>query len=322
MSSARVMKTGLSAWLALAACTACTPPPSTAWQGYCEGEFVYVSAPVSGSLTQLVVTRGTQVAQGMPLFTLDPAPESSIRAEAEERLRQARARLEDLRKGQRPTELAALEARLAHNRTLTDLTARELERVAKLHAERVATDYEHDRARLSHQANTQLVAELEAQLATARLGGRSDIVQAAEAEAAAAQAALARADWALGQKSQTAPAAALVYDTLFREGEYVTAATPVLALLPPGNIKVRFFVPEPIFAGLKAGEIVHVHLSGRAAPLPARISYLAPRPEYTPPVLYNRDNRAKLVFMVEALPVDASAAADLHPGQPVEVSRP
>ena len=96
------------------------------------------------------------------------------------------------------------------------------------------------------------------------------------------------------------------------------AGSPVVVLLPPENLKVRFFVPEAGFAALKAGDRVRVALTGRAAPLGARVSYLSPQPEYTPPVLYNRENRAKLVFMVEAVFDDDPS--DLHPGQPVDVT--
>jgi HlyD family secretion protein len=89
-------------------------------------------------------------------------------------------------------------------------------------------------------------------------------------------------------------------------------------LLPPANIKVRFFVGEAELAGVRAGDRVSVTVQGLPAPLEATVSYLSPQPEYTPPVLYNRDNRAKLVYMVEAV-FAQGAAADLHPGQPVDV---
>jgi HlyD family secretion protein len=180
-------------------------------------------------------------------------------------------------------------------------------------------ELEYDRFRLKHETDARQVAEAEARLATARLGGRTDALIAAEAEVAAAQAALDHAGWAVAQKSQSAPRAALVYDTLYRAGEFIPAAIPVVSLLPPENIKVRFFVPEAEFDGLKAGAPVLVAITGRPTPLEARISYLSPRPEYTPPVLYNRENRAKLVFMVEAV-LDPAAARDLHPGQPVDVT--
>jgi HlyD family secretion protein len=305
--------------LALAACGRASAPGR--WQGYFEGEFVQVASPLAGRVEKLSVLKGARVDAGAPLFALEQAAEKAAAREAAERLRQAEARLADLKKGQRPTELAAIEARIAQARAAADLSANEFARISRLHDSHVVADDDFDRARLTHEANLKQVTEAEAQLATAQLGARADTISAAEADVAAARAALERAEWSVAQKSPTAPAAALVYDTLYREGEFVTAGLPVVTLLPPGNIKVRFFVPEAEFAGLKAGDVVHVSVTGRAAPLDARISYLSPQPEYTPPVLYNRENRAKLVFMVEALPVDAAAARDLHPGQPADVSR-
>lgn len=305
---------------ALLLATGCTRREATGYQGYLEGEFVYVAAPLAGQLEKLSVVRGTRIEAGAPLFTLEHSAELSTLREAAERVRQSQSRLADLRKGLRPTELAAVDARLAQARAATELSARELERATQLHRTTVLSDDDFDRVRLNHEANTKLVAETEAQLATAQLGGRPDVISAAEADAAAAQAALDRAGWSVAQKNRSAPAAALVYDTLFREGEFVAAGQPVVSLLPPANLKVRFFVPEAAFAALKAGAGVQVTVTGLPAPLAARITYLSPKPEYTPPVLYNRENRAKLVFMVEAVFTDPAAARDLHPGQPADVT--
>lgn len=297
----------------------CARREAAGYQGYLEGEFVYIAAPLAGQLERLAVTRGTRVEAGAPLFTLEHSAELSTLREAAERMRQSQARLADLRKGLRPSELAALDARLAQARAAAELSARELERATRLHQTTVLSDDDFDRVRLNHEANTKQVVEVSAQLETAQLGGRADVIAAAEADAAAAQAALDRAGWSVAQKSRSAPSAALVYDTLFREGEFVAAGQPVVSLLPPANLKVRFFVPEADFATLKAGATVNVAVSGLPAPLSARVSYLSPKPEYTPPVLYNRENRAKLVFMVEAV-FDSAVARDLHPGQPADVT--
>jgi HlyD family secretion protein len=311
-------KTALAA-LAVLALASCRPRAGTAYQGYLEGEFVYLAAPLAGRLEKLSVQKGAQIAAGAELFRLEQGAENAALGEAAERLRQAQARLADLRKGQRPAELAVLEARHAQARTAAELSGLELARATKLRDTAVLSDDSYDRARLSHEANLTLVAETAAQFATAQLGARADLIAAAEADVAAAQAALDRTGWAVTQKSQAAPRAGLVYDTLYREGEFVAAGAPVVALLPPENIKVRFFVPEAQFGALKAGDAVQVAFTGRDHPLEARVVYLSPKPEYTPPVLYNRENRSKLVFMVEAV-FAADVARDLHPGQPVEVT--
>ena len=214
---------------------------------------------------------------------------------------------------------AALEARLSQARAAEQLSKLDLARQEELFKTHVIADSDIDRARLTHNRDLHALDELQAQIATAKLGGRTDAVAAAEADVAAAASAKERADWNVAQKSQAAPRAGLVYDTLYREGEFVAAAMPVVALLPPENLKVRFFVSETQFATIKAGDTVRVALDGGAT-TDARVSYLSPQPEYTPPVLYNRDNRSKLVFMIEALFTDVARARDLHPGQPVDVT--
>jgi HlyD family secretion protein len=311
-------KTGLLA-LALLMLAGCARRAPSVYQGYLEGEFVYLASPLAGRLDHLTVQKGARVTAGTPLFDLEQGAELATLREAAERSRQAQARLADLRKGQRPSELAAITARVDQAKAAAKQADVDLERVTQLYAKEVSTQDDFDRARINQVSAAKLVVELTAQLETAQLGARTDAIAAGEADAAAAQAALDRAGWSVAQKNHAAPRDGLVYDTLYRVGEYVAAAAPVVVLLPPENIKVRFFVPEAEFGKLKAGDAVKVAITGHDHPLDAHISYLSPQPEYTPPILYNRENRSKLVFMVEAVFAPADAR-DLHPGQPAEVS--
>jgi HlyD family secretion protein len=134
----------------------------------------------------------------------------------------------------------------------------------------------------------------------------------------ALEAALAKAEWDLSQKRQTAPQAGLVFDTLYREGEWVAAGRPVVALLPPPNIKVRAFLPETQIGAIHPGDRVQVMVDGVGEPFIGKVSYISPQAEYTPPVIYSQESRDKLVFMIEAV-FDPTTAANLHPGQPVDV---
>jgi HlyD family secretion protein len=306
-----------TALITLAGCGRPSPP---AWQGYIEGEYVYVASPLAGRLDALAVQKGDRVAAGVRLFSIERTSEIASQSQASAQLGEAEARLADLEKGSRPTEIAALEARLEQTHAVAALSALDFKREEDLFHNQAVSESEFDHARLTHQENLRVVDELNSQLETAKLGGREDAIVAARADVQAAQAGLARGTWSVDQKTQSAPRAGLVYDTLYREGEYVAAGSPVVSLLPPENLKVRFFVPEPDFAGLKAGDALSISISERTAPLKARISYLSPQAEYSPPVLYNRDNRAKLVFMVEAV-FSGPEARDLHPGQPVDVTR-
>jgi HlyD family secretion protein len=312
---ARFLLAPLAAVVALGGCAKSGPK---AWQGYLEGDYVYVSSPIAGRLEKLSVTKGSRVAAGAPLFELERAAEIAALRQASQELQAATDQLEDLKKGSRPEEIAALEARVAEARAAGELSKLDLARQQTLFKEGAITASDYDHARLTHEANLRAIDEEDARLGIARLGGRSDAIAAAGAVVRADTDAEAHARWSVDQKSQAARGAALVYDTLYREGEFVTAGSPVIALLPPSNIKVRFFVAEADFAALKAGEKVSVGIEGLPSPLEATVSYLSPQPEYTPPVLYNRDNRAKLVYMIEAV-FAAGAADDLHPGQPVDV---
>lgn len=279
---------------------------------------MYVASPLAGRLDSLAVQKGARVAAGTTLFTLERSAEIAAQRQAADQLRATSARLEDLKKGSRPSELAALEAQREQARAAAKLAALNYARQEKLFNTQVISASEFDQARLSRDQARHAVEQLSSQLDTAQLGARTDAIAAAEADVSAAAAAKDHADWAVNQKTQVAPRAGLVYDTLYREGEYVTAGNPIVSLLPPENLKVRFFVSEGDFAALKAGAAVRVAITGKPAPLAAHITYLSPQPEFTPPVLYNRENRSKLVFMVEAV-FDADAS-DLHPGQPADVT--
>ena len=307
------------AFMASVVLMACQRPPSDRVQGYVEGEFVYVASPFAGALESLAVRRGAQVRVGETLFALEQVSEKAARDEAERRLGQSRANLEDARKGKRPTEIDSIKAQLKQAQAALRLSSREVVRQEGLTTvPGAAVELEVDRARSARDQDRQRVAQLQAELDTALLGSRMDQVIAAEAEVRAREAALVRAEWELGQKRQQASKSGLVFDTLYREGEWVPAGRPVVVLLPPENIKVRAFVPEKRVGTIHPGDDAQVSVDGVAARYSGKISYISPRAEYTPPVIYSQESRDKLVFMVEVV-FEPSTAGQLNPGQPVDV---
>lgn len=299
--------------------TACEKPADNGWQGYVEGEFVLLASPYAGQLEKLEVRRGERVEAGQALFALESEAERAARQEAAQRLKTAEARLENLQAGRRAPEIETLQAQLEQARTAARLSASQLEQQQKLFKGGFIAESRLDEARSTHQRNQARVAEVQAQLRTARLPlGREAELAAAEAEIAAAKAAVAQAEWRLQQKSVAAPVAGLVQDTFFVQGEWVVAGRPVLSILPPGNLKARFYVPEGLLSSLRPGREVQIACDGCPAAFPAKVSFVSSQAEYTPPVLYSKESRAKLVFLVEAR-LDAAAAQRLHPGQPVDV---
>jgi HlyD family secretion protein len=278
-----------------------------------------VASPYAGALGTLFVKRGAQVKAGDSLFALEKAPEKDTRDEARRRLNQALANLEDAKKGKRPSEIESIEAQLRQARAALGLSEKEFARQEQLLLIPGATSQQDvDRARSSRDQDSQRVAQIEADLKTAQLGSRPDQVAAAEAEVRAREAALAKAEWDLSQKRQAAPKTGLVFDTLYREGEWVAAGRPVVVLLPPQNIKVRAFVSELRVGAIHIGDPVRVFVDGVKEPFVGKVSFISPQAEYTPPVIYSRESRGKLVFLIEAV-FDPGIAVNLHPGQPVDV---
>lgn len=310
----------LSAYLfvpALLLLASCSSPAPDLLLGYVEGEFIYVASPLPGTVT-LHVSRGATVKKGDPLFALENDAERSARDEAGKRLAQAKASLQDVRKGLRPTEIAALNAQLQQAKSALALAELEYERQEKLLRTGAVSRQSMDSARAVRDQQQQLVARIESELQTARLGARSDQVAGAEANVRALEAVLARAEWELSQKSRKSPEAALVYDTLYRSGEWVAPGRPVVSLLPPEGIKVRSFLPEGMIASVRINDPVTVTVDGLRESLIGKVTFISPRAEYTPPVIFSRENRAKLVYLVE-LSFPPESAIRLHPGQPVDL---
>ena len=302
------------------ALAACSPGKPDTLQGYAEGEFVLVAAPGSGTLQKLHVRRGQQVEQGAILFELDRIGEEAGRNEASGRLRNAEERLSNLRTGRRTPEVEATGAQAEQARATRELSQLQLKQQEKLFAAGFISQAQLDIARANFERDLARVAEAEAQSRVARQSqGREAEIRAAQAEVDAARAALAQAAWRQAQRAGIAPAAALVHDTFFVEGEWVPAGRPIASLLPPQNLKLRFFVSETQLGSIAMGQKVTAACDGCAAPVEAAVSYISRQAEYTPPVLYNRDSRSKLVFMVEARAAPADARR-LRPGQPLDLT--
>lgn len=299
--------------------SACAHKQANYYQGYVEGRFVYVASPESGQLEQLSVTRGQTIASGHALFALDREPEISEMRQAQQTLRSAESHLADLQTGKRPAEVDVTRAQLEQART-QQTQANEIlaSYQAQYHAGGLPQT-ELINAQAAADSSSARVRELEATLAVDALPAREQQIKSQQNQVAADRATLADAEWRLQQKEIASPRQGLVFDTLYRVGEWVSAGNPVIEMLPPENIELRFFVPEPVMGRLRAGQNISVHCDGCSANIPAAITYISPQCEYTPPVLYSNENRAKLVFMIVARPAPDKATM-LHPGQPIEVS--
>ena len=285
--------------------------------GYVEGEALYLAAPTSGTLTRIDVRRGDQVTAGQALFLVDPAQLATQRDQASAELAAARAQALDARQGQRPAELAVFDAQIAAAEAVEREARAQLARIEPLVRQGVYARARLDDVRAAYDTARANTAAARQRRQVADLGARQEAVRAAEARVQAAEAAQSGAQARLGDLAPRAPGPARVEEVFFQRGEWVGANQPVLSLLPDDRVRLRFFVPERAIAAYRLGRTVRFTCDGCAAGLAARISYVSPRPEFTPPVIYSRETRDRLVFLVEALP--AAGAPRLVPGQPVDV---
>jgi HlyD family secretion protein len=302
----------------------CEKSQPVGWSGYMEGEYVYVAAPIGGTLATLAVQRGQSVSRGGPLFALESENESAAREEAMARAAAAGAQAANADKGRRSDEIAVIQAQLAQARALATLAGTELVRQQQLVAKGFISAAKLDEFRASAAQSQARVVEVEASLRVAQLPARKDERTAADAGALAAQFALKQSQWREQQKQRAAPLDARIAETYFRVGEWVNAGQPVVSLLPAEGVKARFFVAEQALSTIAIGQVVQIGCDGCGASVDARISFIATQAEYTPPIIYSNSQRARLVFMVEARPFargskDSTDAARLKPGQPVDV---
>ncbi|EME71607.1 membrane-fusion protein [Paramagnetospirillum caucaseum] len=288
-------------------------------QGYAEGEYVRVGSPSAGILAHVAVKDGDRVAAGAPLFALDAVIERAARDQVRADLERAEAQLADLGKGKRPDELKAIAERKAEAQAALRLSEATLKRQDVLARADYASRARLDEARAAVERDRAQVRRLEAEYRTALLGARPDEIAAQEAVVGQKRLELLKADKRLADLAPAAPAGAVVEKVYYRPGEFVAAGQPVVSLLPPGNVKLVFFVPEPRLGALRVGDAV-AYGCDRCPPGEAEVSFIAAQAEYTPPVIYSVESRDKLVFRVEAR--GRAAALALNPGQPVDVVVP
>lgn len=285
-------------------------------QGYVEGDFLDVGADETGRLVTLDVARGDEVEAGAVLFRIDDSDAEAALGEAEARLAQSQALLADLRIGKRPEEIDVLQAQRDEIVASLENARRDLQRYQTLHSAQVVSDARTDQAQEEFRVLQSRLASMEAQIEVARLAARDDQIRAAEDAVDAAGAAIDRVNARISRLSGRAPMAGSVQDTYFEPGEVVPAGRPVVSVLPPENLKIRFFVPEGRFSEVKLGGAVTISCDGCPEPVPAKVTFISKAAEFTPPVIYSVHARQKLVYMVEARPDDVSG---LKVAQPVDV---
>lgn len=234
------------------------------------------------------------------------------------KLGQAEAELANLKRGRRPEEIAVIEASLTAAEAQARDARRTLERRRDLGTRGFATQAELDLAQTAAEVANAKIGELSANLAVARLPARPDEIAASENRVAQARASVENARWRLSQRDIVAQAPGRISDLIRLSGEVAGPAAAILSMLPDGAIKLKVYVPERLVSQLGVGVLLKVRCDGCKPETRALVSYVAPEPEFAPPVIYSLETRQKLVYLIEAKP-EGEAARVLQPGQIVDV---
>jgi HlyD family secretion protein len=299
--------------------TGCQKNTIHTYQGYAEGEYVNISSTQSGKLEKLFIKRGETISKDSNLFLLDHANESLALEQATSELSIAKATLDDYKKGARNEEIQVLEAQLSQAKANAENANLQLSQNTHLYTSNAVSKVEFDNSTALSKSTAAKVKELQNTLSVAKLSKRSDQILAQENRISQAKATVDLAQWRVDEKALKSPDNALVFDTLYREGEFVPTGGIIARLLPPENIKIRFFVPQAIAETLKNNQNITIVSRADQKKIPAHITYISTEAEYTPPIIYSNETKDKLVYMIEAYP-ESKYAPLLHPGQPVEVS--
>ncbi|MCS6759150.1 MAG: HlyD family efflux transporter periplasmic adaptor subunit [Candidatus Devosia euplotis] len=269
-------------------------PDRTGYTGYLEADYVYVAPASGGRITDIAATEGQAVTAGQVLFALGDLQQRALLDAAETRAAPTRATLDNLVTGSRRQEIDMIRASLSKAQSDLELAQSNLSRREKLLALGNVPEMRVEQDRAARNAQQ----------------------EAAEANLTAAQADARQAALNLADCQTRAPIDGLVDRLFFNAGE-MAAGTPAVSILPKDALKARFFVPEADRAALALGETVHVGCDGCSV-MEATITYLAATPQTTPPVIYSRQERGRLVYLAEA---ELAALGTLQPGQPVTVTR-
>lgn len=294
---------------------ACSSQPLAV--GYVEGEFVQLAPLEVAQVQSVMVKRGDRVEPDKPIALTENTDAKIAVAQAAAALAQAEAKLADLQVGKRPDEIAVLEASVRTANAQADDARRTLLRTQDLAKRGVMTQAQLDDAKTSVEVAEAAINQSMANLAVGRLPARPEEIKAAEYAVKSAAAQLDSARWHLTKRTIVAPAAGRITDVIRNPGDIAGPTAPVLTMLPDGAVKLKVYIPEAKFSSVRVGDLLSVRCDGCAADLKAKVSYVSPDPEFTPPVIYSLETRQKLVYLVEAHPVDP--ASPLQPGQIVDV---
>lgn len=282
--------------------------------GYAEGRYRMIAPETSGALVEVAVRDGDRVEAGALIARLDDARERAQLAQAEAAAEAAMARFDDAAAGGREPEIAAARELLAQARAAAEDATDELERIRPLFDRGVVPRAQLVNAEAAASQADARVSEMRERVTLAELPAREGALKALDADARAAESAVAVARDALEKRSLEAPSPGRIERVLRDLGETAGPTAPVARFLPDGEMLAVLFAAEATVGRLSPGVRLAVSCDGCPDGLTAAVTHIATEAEYTPPIIYSDRERARLVYRVEARFEDTAPPA----GMPLE----
>lgn len=303
--------------LAVALLAACADRSTNEALGTLERDRIVLKATADEIILDQPVAEGTMVAAGTLLVQLDDARQQAAVAHARAELAQATARLEELRNGARPEDIAAASARVAGSRAAVVEATANYARAKQLLEQKLAAQATLDHARANRDAADAALQSAQEELLRLTNGTRQEQLDQGEAAVQAANARLALEQEKLSDLTIAATRDAWLDSLPWHVGERVSMGATVAVLLANSAPYARVYVPEPWRARLHVGDRRRIHVDGVEQPLTGRLRWIATEPAFTPYYALNASDRARLVYMAE---FDLEGGEELPTGVPAQVS--
>lgn len=305
----------LSVFTGIASCTDETSP---SYQGYVEGSFVYISSPFPGKLLKIFAQQGQVASAGDYIFEVDSEDETYSLQKISSDLAAAKATLMDMKKGKRPSEIEIVKYQLLQAKSEAVKSKIQLDKDKTLFLKNIISNIQFENSKAVAAKDQARIYEVESQLQVSSLPARQEQVLAQEENVKSVEANYNQILFRINQKKPKVTNTSQVIETLFREGEWVLANEPVVKLLPPENVKIKFFIPQEKLPKITIDKKIRVTCDGCEGEINASVYFISPTAEYTPPMIYSNESRKKLVYLIEAR-VEKKYLSSLRIGQPVKV---
>ncbi|MCJ8313367.1 MAG: HlyD family efflux transporter periplasmic adaptor subunit [Saccharospirillaceae bacterium] len=288
--------------------------------GYIEADYRYVSSLQSGLIIKQYVKPGDEISQGDVVFELGRDLIQLKIKEVKARIIQAKSMLADSQNGLRKDEIDSLKAQLNESETIMDLKQKELDRTIKLLKQGLIAQSFVDVINAEFESAQAKVNTFKAKIRAANLPARDGVINSAKANVLIIEQQLLQLQWTLSQHSIQSHFAGKVFDVYFEQGENIKAGQPLLALIPNNELTVKFFVQQTMLSQMQLGKSIYVYADGFTQPFEAKISYIATSAQFTPPVIYSKNSREKMVFKLEAIFENKALIVQLPLGLPVDIT--